>query len=219
MTVGVNPPSTGTPVQPDRSRHRWGSRWSVGHLAVALAAVLAFVANLAFLRSADDTVAVVTAGRAIEAGDVIGPGDLTTTRIAADAGVLATLLTSLEGMEGRVAARRLMAGELVGAGDLLASAAPSGLASMALPIDPAHAAGGMIRPGDRVDLIDVQNGVGRFVARDVPVLTAPSDGSGPLGSSGRYLVVGVSEDQVLAVAEAIDDGHIDVVVTTGAAGG
>src|SRR5690606_41330537 len=119
MTVGVNPPSTGTPVQPDRSRHRWGSRWSMGHLAVALAAVLAFVANLAFLRSADDTVAVVTAGRAIEAGDVIGPGDLTTTRIAADAGVLATLLTSLEGMEGREAARRLMAGEQVGAGDLL----------------------------------------------------------------------------------------------------
>lgn len=217
MTVGVNPTRARESTKPT-TRHPL-RRWSVGHLAVALAAVLAFVANLAFLRSADDTVTVLAAGRTIQAGETIEADDLTTTRIAADAGVLATLLTSTEGLEGSVAGRTLAAGELVGAGDLLTAAAPLGLASMALPVEPAHAAGGTIRSGDRVDIVDVRDGAARFVVRDAPVLRGPSGDPGALGSTGNHIVVGLEETQILAVAEAIADGSVDVVVTTGASDG
>lgn len=205
----------------ERSRRRGMRRWSIGHVAVAVAAILAFVANLAFLRSQDDATAVVVAARAIEAGEVIERDDLSTTMLRADAGLLATLLTSAEGMEGRVARRPLGEGELVGAGDLLDGAGPDGLASMSIPIDPSHAAGGSIRVGDRVDVVDVDgDGSAGYVVRDVPVVGVSSSGSGALAATGRdHLVLGLDEGQVLVVAEAIADGEVEVVVTTGATGG
>lgn len=205
----------------ERPRRRVMRRWSIGHLAVAVAAILAFVANLAFLRSQDDATPVVVAARAIEAGEVIEREDLSTTMLRADAGLLATLLTSAEGMEGRVASRPLGEGELVGAGDLLDGAGPDGLASMSIPIDPSHAAGGVIRVGDRVDVVDVDGeGAAGYVVRNVPVLAVSSSGSGALAATGRdHLVLGLDEEQVLAVAEAIADGEVEVVVTTGATGG
>lgn len=203
----------------ESSRPRVLRRWSIGHLAVAVAAILAFVANLAFLRSGDDATAVVVAARTIEAGDVVDRDDLTTTMLRADSATLATLLTTPEGLEGRVARRSLGEGELVGAGDLLAGPA-DGLASMSVPIDPAHASGGVLRVGDRVDVVDVdEEGVASYVVRDVPVLAVSQASTGALAGVGNdFLVLGLEEEAVLPVAEAIADGEVDVVVTTGAAG-
>lgn len=201
---------------------RWPlRRWSIGHVAVAVAAMLAFVANLAFLRSRDDATRVVVAARTIEAGEVIGSGALTTTMLRADAGILATLLTSVDSGVGRVARRPLAKGELVGSGDLLSTAAPDGLASMSVPIDPSHAAGGTIRVGDLVDVVDVDDdGTGEYVVRDAPVLAVSDAPTGALaGASRSHVVLGLAEDQVLAVAEAIADGEIDVVITTGLSDG
>lgn len=205
----------------ERPRRRIMRRWSIGHVAVAVAAILAFVANLAFLRSLDDATAVVVAARTIEAGEVIERDDLSTTMLRAEAGLLSTLLTSAEGMEGRVARRPLGEGELVGAADLLDGAAPDGLASMSIPIDPSRAAGGVIRAGDRVDVVDVdREGSAHYVVRDVPVLAVSSSGAGALAATGRdHLVLGLDDEQVLAVAEAAADGVVEVVVTTGATGG
>lgn len=218
MSVGVRPGGSGGVEE--ASRRRSLRRWSIGHVAVAVAAILAFVANLAFLRSRDDAVAVVAAARPIEAGEVVDGEDLTTTMLRADAGVLATLLTSPEGMEGRIARRALAEGELVGSGDLLSGAAPDGLASMSIPIDPARAAGGVIRVGDRVDVVDVgDDGVAGYVVRDVPVLEVASSGGALAGAGRDHVVLGLDADQVLTVAEAISDGEVDVVITTGAAGG
>lgn len=219
MSVGFR--SGGSGGVEERSPRRLLRRWSIGHAAVAVAAILAFVANLAFLRSQDDATAVVVAARAIEAGEVVERDALSTTMLRADAGLLATLLTSPEGLEGRVARRSLGAGELVGAADLLEGTAPDGLASMSIPIDPSHAAGGAIRAGDRVDVVDVNGeGAAGYVVRDVAVLGVSSSSSGALAAAGRdHLVLGLDEEQVLAVAEAIADGEVEVVVTTGAAGG
>lgn len=218
MSVGL-PAGVGGGAE-EATRHRRMRRWSIGHLAVALAAVLAFVANIAFLRATDDAVPVVVAARAIEAGETIGAGDLTTTRLRADAGVMATLLTTTEGIDGRVARRPLTEGELVGEADLLTGAAGPGRGSMAIPIDPSHAAGGRIRVGDRVDVVDVVgDGTAAYVARDVPVLAVDLPTTGALAAAGRsHVVLGVDESQVLALAEAVADGEVDVIVTTGAAG-
>lgn len=219
MSVGIRPGMTGG--VDEAPRRRWARRWSIGHLAVAVAAILAFVANVAFLQSRDDAVAVVVAARTIEAGQTVGPGDFTTARLGADAGILANLMTSPEEADGRVARRTLAEGELVGASDLLEGAAPGGLTSMSVPIDPAHAAGGTVRVGDRVDVIDIDDaGVASYVVRDVAVLAVDGSSQGALsGVGGGHLVLGVEGDQVLALAEAIDDGEIDVVVTTGAGDG
>jgi Flp pilus assembly protein CpaB len=206
----------GTPS--GRSRLR---RLSVGHLAVGVAAILAFVANLAFLRSQDDTTLVMVAARDVAAGETLTAADLGTARVKAEGDILSSLVTSADALEGKVAARGIVAGTLISAGDVLEGATPDGLASMAIPIDPSHAAGGLIRPGDRVDLVDVtREGGASYVVRDAPVLSISEARTGALaGSGGEHLVIGVTADQVLDVAEAIADGSVDVVVTTGVDGG
>lgn len=196
-------------------------RLSVGHLAVAVAAILAFVANLAFLRSQDDTTLVMVAARDVAAGDTLTAADLGTARVKAEGALLSSLVTSPDSLEGKVAARPIMSGSLIAGTDVLDRVSPDGLASMAVPIDPAHAAGGLIRVGDRVDLVDVTRESGAaYVIRDAPVLSISEARSGALAAGGgEHLVIGVTSDQVLAVAEAIADGSVDVVVTTGVDGG
>ncbi len=217
MTVGWN---EGEPEQPAPFRARRLPRLSLGHVAVALAALLAFVANVALLRSNDDTTAVVVAAHAIEAGQTVGVGDLETARVRGDASVMAGLLTSFDGLDGRVARRRLEAGELIGSQDLLSEPAPDGLRAMAIPVTAAHAAGGSIRVGDRVDLVDVgQDGIASYVVRAAPVISVSSVETGALtGTTHDHIVIGVDAGAALAVAEAIDDGSVDVIVTTGADG-
>ncbi|MFP3914376.1 MAG: RcpC/CpaB family pilus assembly protein [Actinomycetota bacterium] len=208
-------------VDETSARRRSFRRWSIGHLAVAAAAILAFIANVAFLRSRDDATAVVVAARPIEAGQVVTAEDLGTTMLRAEGGTLATLLTSAEGLEGTVAARPLREGELVGSSDLLTSPAPDGLASMSVPVDTSRAAGGMIRAGDRVDVVDVdEEGVASYVVTDVPVLTVSDSSGGALASvTEHHVVLGLETEQVLAVAEAMADGEVDIVVTTGTSDG
>lgn len=194
-------------------------RPSLGHLAVGLAALLAFVANLAFLRSQSETSPVVALARTVEAGAVITTADLTTVDLAGDESVLAGLVVSTDGLDGLVARRALAAGALLQPGDLLTEAAPGGLRSMAIPVTPAHAAGGTIRLGDTVDVVDVRDGVAVYVVRNAPVVSVPDTGAaGLVGGSVDHVVIGLDEDQVLAVAAAISDGEVDVVVTTGADG-
>lgn len=188
---------------------------------MALAALLAFVANLAYLRSLDDSVTVVVAAHSLAPGHVIGPGDLADVSVRADAEVLAGLWSSGDELYGKVAGRPLEGGELVGRSDLVDAAAPDGHRAMAVPIDPAHAAGGSIRPGDRVDVVDIgDDGEAAYVVRDAPVHEVSAERSGALAGVGSaHIVLGLTEDQVLAVARAIADGRVDVVVTTGAGDG
>lgn len=216
MSVGAKS-ETGSKSKPTAIKKRLG-RLSVGHLAVAVAAILAFVANLAFLRANDAGTTVVVTARQIMAGEEVVPDDFTTASIRADDTVLGTLVTSLDEVGGRVASRTFAAGELVGQSDLLTNPAPAGLKSMAVPIEDAHAAGGRIRVGDFVDLIDVaDDGVATFVVRDAPVVAVPAEQTAGLtGADTDHIVLGLSGTQVLRVAEAISDGSVDIVVTTGA---
>jgi hypothetical protein len=92
---------------------------------------------------------------------------------------------------------------------------------MAVPVSPAHAAGGAIRVGDRVDLVDVgSDGVAAYVVRGAPVISVSTGETGALTSSIReHIVIGVGAQEALAVAAAIEDGAIDVIVTTGSDSG
>ena len=81
-----------------RTRRR---RPSLGHLAVAVAAILAFVANMAFLRSRDDMTRVVVAARPIQAGETIETAEHAPTGARAAGGPLAPVPPSLDGRGGR----------------------------------------------------------------------------------------------------------------------
>ena len=66
------PTSEGTAVQPAMlDRRPWYTRVSGTHLVVVAAGLLALVANLAVLRSADDRVGVVVAGTELGPGTVL----------------------------------------------------------------------------------------------------------------------------------------------------
>lgn len=214
------PTSEGTALQPAVMHRRpWFTRVSGAHLLVVAAGLLAVVANLAVLRSLDDRVGVVVAGTDLEPGTLLTSGNLTTVLVDVPAGVLSTLVlgTEMDTLEGQVVVRAVPASEMLRRSDLAAPAAPDGRLAMSLPIDPAHAAGGNLRAGDRVDVIRVVDGLAGFVATDVPVLsTAPRD-RGALGGAGGYFVVlAVDRPQSLALAEALTAGDLEVVLSTGA---
>jgi Flp pilus assembly protein CpaB len=190
-------------------------------VAVAVAAILAFVANVAFLRASDSALTVVASARDLPAGHVLSDDDLTTTEVRADASVLSVLLTTVEGLQGRVVRTPLPQGTLVGRADLLVSATPDGLVSMSVPISPAHAAGGTIRVGDIVSVVDVgPDDEAACVVRGVTVVAVSEPGGGALDVAGsQHVVLGLDESDVLAMAAAIADGSVDVVVTTGSVDG
>ena len=214
------PTSEGTAVQPAMlDRRPWYTRVSGTHLVVVAAGLLALVANLAVLRSADDRVGVVVAGTELGPGTVLTSADLATVLVDVPDDVMAGLVrgSELDELEGSVVVRRVAASEMLRRSDLVAPAAPDGGLAMSIPVDPSHAAGGILRQGDRVDVIRVIDGVAEFVVTDVPVLSVAPTERGAIGSPGGYfVVVAVDRPQSLLLAEAISSGALEIVASTGA---
>ena len=185
-------------------------------------AVLAFALNLLALRERDATVMVAVAARPLTVGELITADDLRFVPVAADFAGLPSLVTEGEvaTLEGWVVGRSISEGGLVERSMLVASGAPLGLRSMSLPVDVEHAAGGSIGPGDRIDVIAVDDGVASYVARDLEVLGVSEGERGSLGGlGGFYIIVAVEETEALRLAEAIDAGSMEVVRATGAGTG
>ncbi|MCS7293963.1 MAG: Flp pilus assembly protein CpaB [Chloroflexota bacterium] len=176
-----------------------------------LAAVLAAVTGVlvyAALRSATGgeesaagggagSVSVVVAARDIPAGAVISPGMVRLAQVDADQ-ALQGALASTEAAVGQVARIPIYAGEQLVAAKLttdpvregLAYVVPAGMRAMAVEVNKVIAAGGNVRPGDRVDVYAVIEAV-------------PEDASNV--ASGRIpLSVLLAQDvEVLAVEQRI----------------
>lgn len=221
MAVTMGLETTSADPRPTPRRRNPLGRLSAGHVLVGLAAVLAFIANIVVLRAQDETAAVWVAATDLEAGRVLSGEDLRVEQLAATPDVLAGLVAAETPIDGQVLARPVPAGTLIGATDVRPEAAPAGLRAMSIPVPVEHAAGGTIRVGDLVDVVDVdQAGVPRFVVTKAPVIGVSTAGTGALtGGGGHHLVVGLDSDGVLAVAAAIADDHVEVVLSTGAADG
>ena len=208
-----------TPVGPGRIRRRNPlTRVSAAHLLMVLAAVLAFATNLVVLRNLDQTRAVVVAAIDLPAGREIESTHLRAVEVDVDEEVYATLIpwavsTSLVG---QVTAHPIGEGALVEAEDFRDPSGPAGLRSMSIPIDAEHAVGGELGSGDRIDLILVGDEGPRYVLAAAEVLAvSPTGEMGALASGDFYIVVAVNADEALLVAEAIRDGRIEVVRSTG----
>jgi hypothetical protein len=204
-------------VRPGR---RLTNRLSAGHWLVLIAGLLAGLLNFALLRGDDGHVTVAVAAETIAPGQAISSADLTTARVEADDGLLARLVpgTEIDSIVGSIAATRVASGDPVPRSALHAPGATDLLRTMSLPIDPSHAVGGELRPGDRVDIIAVDEGRGRYIAEDIEVVgVADREGGGALGAHlGSYhLVLAVDAATALELATAVRGEGVEVVRATG----
>lgn len=185
---------------------------------MVLAAVLAFATNLMVLRSQDETRAVVVAASDLIGGRVVDRSDFKAVEVDVDDDLFSRLVSwqQVDGLVGMVAARTIPAGDLIGPSDLREASTTTGLRAMSIPIEPEHAVGGALLPGDRVDLILVQDERPEFVLVDAEVLSVSTNDRGALSVGGFYVVVAVGPERALEVAAAIQDGRIEVIRSTGA---
>ena len=208
-----------TPVGPGRIRRRNPlTRVSAAHLLMVLAAVLAFATNLVVLRNLDQTRAVVVASVDLPAGREVESTHLRAVEVDVDEEVYARLIpwTEATSLVGQVTAHPIGEGVLVAAGDFRDPSGPAGLRSMSIPIDAEHAVGGALGSGDRIDLILVGDEGPRYVLAGAEVLAvSPTGELGALTAGDFYIVVAVDAEEALLVAEAIRDGRIEVVRSTG----
>ena len=212
-------------------------------LCAAGAALLAYLAlSSASARPApqampEERAGVVVAARAIAPGAVIGEGDVA-LRQAAPEQLAEGALTELEQALGRVVLypiargeqvlRQRLAPEGVGAGDA-AAALPAGRVGVAVKVAPETAAGGLLRPGDRVDVAAAlpvggqETWVACTVARDVPVLAVGSEVARPeeggvLARGGKgapdaaTVTLAASPEQALAIWAASQKGRLSLLL-------
>lgn len=174
------------------------------------------------LTSAQATTGVWVAAADLPADTVIGPEHLRVGQVALPADVEAGYISRERSLLGSVVNRPVFAGELIGiaAVRLDGTSAIEGR-SMTIPASPAHAVGGTLRPGERVDVY-VTFGAGQESARTelllagAEVLDVVSDGSMGFGDATLVgLTVSVTADEAADVAFAIRNGEIDVVRVAG----
>ncbi len=210
------PPQAGTASGRQRPSR---SRLSLGHVAMVVAALLAGLLNYDLLRSRDRTVPVAVAAQPLSPGQPVSASSFTTTAVRVDPQVLATLLApdAVGRVEGWVTAAPVAEGDLVRVSDLRAPAAAAGERAMSLPVDPAHAAGGALAAGDRVDVISVGAGTATYVLVDVGVLAVGGGEPSALAVAGSFTVtLSVDDDEALRLAAAMEAGALEVVRVTGA---
>jgi Flp pilus assembly protein CpaB len=192
-------------------------------LLAAIAGIAAFALNLALLRAPADEVLVGFAARDLDTGTVLdADGDLRFEPVRAVDELLGSFVTTPGQADGAVAVRPLSAGRPVLLSDL-ASAGPE-VRAMSVPVDRAHAVGGAIVRGDRIDLVSVVDGDARVLLADADVLAVPEARSSLAAGGGFHVVLAVADADVLAVAEAMQSGTLEVVriqgpAPTGAGGG
>lgn len=201
-------------------RRPWWSRVSAGQVLMVLAAVVAFIVNVALVRSADETVLVAVAAYDLGPGDELTESAVDLVEFDAASALVDRLITETElsGMMGRIATTRVAAGDLIGTSALRTAAAPMDLRAISIPVKPEHAAGGrLLGQGDQVDVIAVRDGVAEYVVAGVEVLDlAGDDDRGLTAGSSFWLVVAVDADSALAISQALAADSIEVVRSTGA---
>jgi Flp pilus assembly protein CpaB len=183
---------------------------------MALAGLLTAVAVYVVLQDSDPGQRVVAATTELQAGTVVPPDALTavTVDVGEDQAARLVPAAELETVVGQVVANHLMPGDIVGRSDLRQPAAPEDRRAIALAVPRERAVGGVLRTGDRVDVIAVEDGVARYVATGLPVIT--SGGGEGLDENSWSLTVSVNERDALALARAMTDADVMVTRATGA---
>ena len=200
------------------------SRLSFGHVVTLLAGLLATVLVFSVLRERDAGFRATAAGAEIRAGTAVEATALRVVDVRVPDDVRGRLVdpASLDRLSGWIATRTIQPGELLSRGDLRPPAAPSALRAMSIPVDPSHAVGGALTAGDRLDVIEVdEGGQARYVVSGVEVLAVNRTDSGVIGAAAgsSSLTVAVDARQALRLAAAIRGQRFELVRSTGAEDG
>ena len=192
------------------------SRLSFGHVVMISAGLLAFMLNVLVLRSKGEMVEVSVAAQPITAGTRLRAEHIGYRLIDAGGPFVDRLLSveAIAPLLGQVVIRDIDTGAPLLADDLRPAAAPDARRAMNIPVASDHAVGAALFVGDRVDVIAVDDGAGRFVATAIEVLGVALGGSRPSGD--RFgVTVAVNEKEALAIATAIDGGSVHLIRSTG----
>lgn len=212
-------PVQDVPVGSTSTRRGILNQLSLGHWLMIVAGLLAALVNFAVLRVSDNAVRVATARDDIAPGQKVDSDFFRLTRVRADDEILGPFLTAeeIDDVAGRVAVRPIVAGALVTESDLSGRGSETGLRWMSLPIEPAHAAGGTLTDGDRVDVIQVVDGRVQLVAVGAEVVAAGTPDEGGFGGLSQYsITLAVDVPAMLRLAAAINGESIEIVRSTGA---
>ncbi|NIA24459.1 MAG: Flp pilus assembly protein CpaB [Gammaproteobacteria bacterium] len=193
-------------------------RFSTGHWVMLVAGLVAVVLNFAYLRSQQNTIDVAVAAEDIPAGARLVTEMVRFTPVHAQNDVEDRMVGTgeLDGLIGMVVARSIPSGTLLSRRDFVMLS--STVRAMSIPVDPEHAVGGALRPGDRVDVLQSADGIARYVLVGAEVLMVSDGSGGALGGAGRYAVtVALDAESALEVAAALSEGTLDLVRSTGAA--
>lgn len=185
-----------------------------------LAGLLTMIGLLVYLRNMDSSVTVAVAARTIAQGEVVHEADVRYVDVGAGDSVAGTLLqaSDVRALSGRIAAGTITQGDLVHRSDLVDPGQGPQLRAMSIPIDPTRAAGGTLRKGDRVDVIDASGLAPAYVVVNAQVLEVGDAGGGKVGASTAdyAITVAVDEASALRLSAAITADKVDIVRSTGA---
>lgn len=220
----IDTPVRASSVEPDPvvPRRPLRSRFSMAHVVMVLAALIAFVLVLVVLRDRSQHVFVGVAVVDVEQGSRLTAGSVELTRIPAVAAAALRDLVDADEMqraldEGAVASRSIQAGTTLRATDLHSGGSDGRLDRvMSFEIDSARAAAGSLVAGDIVDVLAAHGDDGaEVVAQGIEVVAARS-GSGGFGSSSLVLSLAVDPPTALRLAAAAAGDDVFVVRSTGA---
>jgi Flp pilus assembly protein CpaB len=200
------------------------ARWvNLRTLLGVLLFVVSFLAGQRVLADARSTTGAWVATADLPSGAVIGPGDAELRQVRLGGDLAAAYLGSGADPVGMVVTRPVRAGELLATAWTLPSAAgvDAGRA-ITVPVEPQHAVGGELRPGDRVDVIatfdaGTLEARSAVLARSVEVLGLVSaEGLGFGDDSVIGVTLSVSPDEAARLAFALRSGDIDIAKVLGA---
>ncbi len=190
--------------------------------AVWLALLCGLIAMGGFLVLTNDVAGtpVAVAARDLAAGETVGPGDFSLVAMAVPPELAGRVLGAAEvnAPGARVTVHALGAGDLVQRSDLADATAAVPQRAMSIPVDPSHAAGGALRVGDLIDVVDASGAEPAYVLTSARVLAVSDGGGGRLGGgSSKYsITVAVDATSALRLAATIEADKFSVVRSTGA---
>jgi hypothetical protein len=191
-------------------------RAAVGGLLVTIALLGVSQAYAHADRPPATGLAVATA--TLAPGAVLRAGSMELVALDLPRAVAARAFSSLDVLEGAVTLAPLEAGELVQLSQVLpAGTAPTTGVDLSFSISADRALGGDLQPGERLDLVaSYPTGDSRVVARGALLTGAASSGDALLDpDSGLVVTVRLQrDDELLAVVDAVDEGHVTLVRPT-----
>jgi len=193
------------------------TRFTLGHVALVVVALLAGLANYTVLAGRQPQAEVLVAAQDLQAGHVLTGADLQAVTIVVDGPVRSSFVPATRDLTGQVLVADLSAGVPVRTSDVRAAAGRDGLRRMSLPMTRDLAVGGAITRGDRVDVLLADDGSAHYLVTDAEVIAVAEAGSSPLeGLGGYFITIAVDTPSARCLSAGLTTGQLTVVLSTGA---